>query len=314
MAKKRKIRYDRIVLCILVSILLIGIIVMGVRYILKDDTKNDADPLPKVINNADTKIEVSDYTVYEDKNNDLGFNFVVATLKFSNDNGINYDLSNLKTNEGLVLSNILDYSKQLTMALYDFNSLATTTTIQSSDKEYSAKVFIPYKETTNSIIVTDSVSNSSLYIDITSHKADIDTLKKEDNSKDIISNDYNISVSNSYIASTMLHNNETYDSSMLTVYVFEMKVNSISNNIKVTSASFKQSSTGETWEAMDESYCSSKSGSIINNILNANLSTNNTYALFFDVYSNGEQTPNYKGSITINFSDGTSTTIDTELN
>lgn len=313
--KRRKVNYARLLLLVLIAIALIAVIVLGIRYILKDDTgDNDADPLPSVITNADTKIEVSDYAVYEDKNNDLGFNFVVATLKFTNDNGINYDLSNLKTNEGIELSNILEYSKQLTMASYDFNSLDTTTTIESSNKEYSAKVFIPYKETTNSIIVTDSISNSSLYIDVTSHKVDIDTLKKEDNSTEIVSNDYNISVASNYIASNMYHNGERYDSSMLNTYVFEMTVNSISNGVKITSASFKQTSTGETYQAKDSSYTTSKGGVEILNILDKELKVGDTYALFFEVYGNPDDEPDYKGTITINFSDSSSVTIDTELN
>lgn len=313
--KRRRVRYDRIVLCVLVSILLIAIIVMGIRYILKDDTsKNDTvDNNTTVVTNSDIKIELEKYTVYEDKNNDLGFNFVIVTLKFTSDNSVSYDLTNLKTSEGVVLSEISDYQKTFASSNYNYNSLGTTLGIASSDKEVSVKVFVPYKSG-SVITLTDSVSNASIAIDTTTNKGDIDTFKKADNTQDIVSNDYNITVSNSYIASRMLHNGEAYDSSMLNVYVFEMKVNSISNNVKVTKATFKQSSTGETWDAMDESYSTSKSGSEIKNILNTSLTTGDSYALFFDVYSNGDETPDYKGTITFTFSDGTSTTIDTELN
>lgn len=313
--KRRRVRYDRIVLCVLVSILLIAIIVMGIRYILKDDTSknNTVDNNTTVVTNSDIKIELENYTVYEDKNNDLGFNFVIATLKFTSDNSVSYDLTNLKTSEGVVLSEISDYQKTFASSNYNYNSLGTTLGITSSDKEVSVKVFVPYKSG-SVITLTDSVSNASIAIDTTTNKGDIDTFKKADNTQDIVSSDYNITVSNSYIASRMLHNGEAYDSSMLNVYVFEMKVNSISNNVKVTKATFKQSSTGETWDAMDESYSTSKSGSEIKNILNTSLTTGDSYALFFDVYSNGDETPDYKGTITFTFSDGTSTTIDTELN
>lgn len=316
MAKKRRVRYDRILLCVLVSILLIAIIVMGIRFILKDDSsdKNTTNNnTTEIVSSDDIKIELEDYSVYKDTNSDLGFNFVVATLKFTSKDSVSYDLANLKTNEGISLNSVLEYTKQLTMASYNIDSLNVTNTVSSTEKEYSAKVFIPYKEG-NSITLIDSISKASILIDVSKNEKDINTLKKEDNSKDIVSSDYNISVANSYIASNMRHNGEYYDSSMLNVYVFEMKVNSISNNVKVTSATFKQSSTGETWDAMDESYSSIKDSSTINNILNTDLTVDGNYALFFDIYSNGEETPDYKGTITISFSDGTSTTIDTELN
>lgn len=316
MAKRRKINYARLVLLILIAIALIAVIVLGIQYILKDDssdTNNNGSNTTEVISEGDTKIELSDYTVYEDKNSDLGFNFIVATLKFSSENEISYDLANLKTNEGYVLNNSLNYSKEIRMAGYDFDSLNTVTSIVSSEKEYSANVFIMYKEG-NSITLTDSVSNSSMYIDLTSHKGDIDTLKKQDNSTEIISNDYDISVANNYIASNMYHNGESYDSSMLNVYVFEMTVNSVSNNIKITNASFKQTSTGEVWEALDSSYSTSKSGKMIENILDKTLSNGDTYALFFEVYGNPDEEINYEGTITLEFSDGSSKVVDTKFN
>lgn len=312
--KRRKINYARLVLLILIAIALIAVIVLGIQYILKDDsdTSKSNTTTPSVITNSDTKIELNDYSVYEDKNSDLGFNFVVANLKFSNDNGISYDLANLKTSEGIVLSQISDYQKQITMASYNFDSLNTTTSVQSSDKQTSVKVLIPYKES-NSLSLIDTVSNASILIDTTKNKVDIDTLKKQDNTQDIISNDYNISVANSYITSNMYHNGERYDSPYNT-YVFEMTVNSISNNVKITSASFKQTSTGEVFDAMDSSYTTSISGNKMDNILDKTLKANDTYALLFDVMANLEEKPDYKGTITINFSDGTSSTIDTELN
>lgn len=315
MARKRRVRYDRIVLCALVAILLIVAIVAGIRFILKDDTnKNDADPIPSVISSGDTKIEVNDYKVYEDKNSDLGFNFVVANLKFSNENGINYDLANLKTSEGTSLNDVTEYQKVMEVQNYNYASLNTVTSISSTDKEYTAKVFIPYKENATSIIVTDAVTNSSLYMDVTSHKGDIDTLKKEDNSQEIVTSNFDISLANNYVASEMYHNGQYYDSSMLNVYVFEMKVNSASNNAKITNATFKQSSTGETWNALDSSYTTAISGKTIENILDKTLSVGDTYALFFEVYGNPNENTKYEGTITFEFSDNSTKVIDTKLN
>ncbi len=315
MAKKRKVRYDRLIVVGLVAILLLIALIFGIKTLVglfskNDENSSDVSPISPSVDSNGTTIEILKYSVYEDKNSELGFNFVVAETKFMNDDGVSYDLGNLVTSENISLDSYYDYEKKFNVLSYDFASLGTVSTISSSEKEYTCKLFIPYTDTKDLLTVTDKISNSSLKIDLTKDKGDIDTLKKKDNSSEINSNDYNISVSNCYISDMMNHNGESYDASMLAFYTFELKVNSISDDVKITDAVFKQTSTGESYDALDDSYSSVK----IDNIINKSLNVGDVYALFFEVYSDPDEKPTYEGTITLYFSDNTSVEISAILN
>lgn len=313
MAKKRKIRYDRLLIVILGGILLCAALIFCVKGLVslfsKDNTNKDNNTnIPTNVDNKKTSLELVNYEIYEDTNSDLGFNFVVAEIKFSNDEGINYDLASLSTNEGIVLSNIYDYQKNFN-GKYNFSLLGTTNSVASGDKEYTCKLFVPYTSTTTVLTLTDSNTNATLSIDLSKEKADINSIKVDDNSTVIVTGDYDISVSNSYISEKMTHNGESYSTAMLSTYTFELKVNAISSGIKITNATFTQTSTGTSENCLDESYASLKIG----NILNKELNVGDTYALFFEMPDNPDEEHDYKGTITLNFSDGSSATIDTTL-
>ncbi len=314
MAKKRKIRYDRLLIVILGGILLCAALIFAVKGLVslfsKDNTQNSGQDtsVPKDVDNKNTILELGDYVVYEDSNNDLGFNFVIAEIKFANQDGINYDLNSLTTNEGISLANTYDYSKNFN-GKYNFSSLGTVTTVTSNEKEYTCKLFIPYTNTNMLLILTDNNTNTSLSIDLSKNKADINTIKVDDTSTIITSNDYDISVSNSYISEKMTRDGQSYSASMLSTYTFELKVNSINSGIKITGATFTQTSTGVSENCLDESYASMKIGNILNKELNAG----DTYALFFEMPDNPDEEHDYKGTITVTFSDNSSTTIDTTL-
>lgn len=148
---------------------------------------------------------------------------------------------------------------------------------------------------------------------MSTNKGDINTLVIKKETQGITSNNYNITVSDSYLVPSMYHNDEEFNSSMLKVYGFELTVNSINGNVTVDSAVFKQSSSNETWEALDNSYYSTKSGIDMVNIIKENLEVGKTYCAYFMVNEDPESEIDYKGTITFNFSDGTSVTIDTEF-
>ncbi len=314
MAKKRKIRYDRLLIVILGGILLCVALIFAVKGLVslfsKDNTQNNGQDtsVPKDVDNKNTALELVDYVVYEDSNNDLGFSFVIAEIKFANKDGINYDLNSLTTNEGISLANTYDYSKNFN-GKYNFSGLGTVTTVTSNEKEYTCKLFIPYTNTNMLLILTDNNTNTSLSIDLSKNKADINTIKVDDTSTIITSNDYDISVSNSYISEKMTRDGQSYSASMLSTYTFELKVNSINSGIKITGATFTQTSTGVSESCLDESYASMKIGNILNKELNAG----DTYALFFEMPDNPDEEHDYKGTITVTFSDNSSTTIDTTL-
>ncbi len=312
MNKKRKVRYDRLVLLILIALGLIFILVLGIIKLLKSsDTSintNTDIPTNETIVTDDVSIELLSYKTYLDIDDTLGFNFVVAELKFSSNDMVNYDLSNLVTNQGIKLNDILNYQKTINVKEFNYSSLNTTLEVASSDKEYTCKVFIPYTGSDN-ITLTDTISGSSFLIDVSKNQDNIDSIKNKNTSNEINTSDYNLTVSSSYISDMMKRNGESYNSSMLCIYTFNIKVVSISDGIKITGATYSKNSDGETYEALDDTYDSIK----ISNILNKSLNVGDEYALFFEVYSNPDETQDFSGKLTLSFSDGSTTTIDTVL-
>ena len=313
MSKKRKVRYDRLLLLILIAIVLVFIIVLGIIKIVRSsDTsinKTTDTPTNETIVADDVSIELLSYKTYLDIDNTLGFNFVVAELKFSSNEAISYDLNNLITNQSIKLNDILNYKKTIEVKDFNFTSLNTTVDIVSDQNEYTCKVFIPYTGSDN-ITLTDTISGKSFMIDTSKNQDNIDSIQNKNTSNEINTSDYNLTVSSSYISDMMTRNGESYNSSMLCIYTFNIKVVSITNGIKVTSASYTKNSDGENYGALDDTFNSVK----INNILNKTLSVGDEYALFFEVYSNPDETQDFAGKLTLNFSDGSSTTIDTVLN
>lgn len=312
MNKKRKIRYDRLILLILIALVLIAIIVMGIIKITQSIDSNDKNtiiPTDETIESDDISIELVSYKTYLDIDDTLGFNFVVAELKFSSNEAISYDLNNLITNQSIKLNDILNYKKTIEVKDFNFTSLNTTVDIVSNQNEYTCKVFIPYTGSDN-ITLTDTISGKSFMIDTSKNQDNIDSIQNKNTSNEINTSDYNLTVSSSYISDMMTRNGESYNSSMLCIYTFNIKVVSITDGIKVTSASYTKNSDGENYGALDDTFNSVK----INNILNKTLSVGDEYALFFQVYSNPDEVQDFTGKLTLNFSDGSSTTIDTVLN
>lgn len=312
MNKKRKIRYDRLILLILIALVLIAIIVMGIIKITQSIDSNDKNtiiPTDETIESDDISIELVSYKTYLDIDDTLGFNFVVAELKFSSNEAISYDLNNLITNQSIKLNDILNYKKTIEVKDFNFTSLNTTVDIVSDQNEYTCKVFIPYTGSDN-ITLTDTISGKSFMIDTSKNQDNIDSIQNKNTSNEINTSDYNLTVSSSYISDMMTRNGESYNSSMLCIYTFNIKVVSITDGIKVTSASYTKNSDGENYGALDDTFNSVK----INNILNKTLSVGDEYALFFQVYSNPDEVQDFTGKLTLNFSDGSSTTIDTVLN
>lgn len=309
MTKKRKVRYDRIILLVLIAIALIIALVLGVKMLLR---KTDVDDKPnnnnQIVESNNTSIELVSYDVYKDKDNLLGFNFVVAELKFVNEKGINYDFSNLVTGENIKLSDVSIYQKKFNLQELDFSLLNTVNGVITSDKEYSCKIFIPY--TKDSLILTDTVSGKSFTIDVSKNEKDLVSLKYQSNESNISSSNYNLSVSNSYVSDMMTRNGQDYNSSMLCIYTFDIEVKSIGDNVKLTSAVYKKNGDNEDYEALDASYASRK----IDNIIDKVLKVGDKYALFFEVFTDPNDKQDYSGTITFNFSDGSSKTIDTVLN
>lgn len=311
MAKRRKIRFDRLLLIILLAVLIILALFFGIKGLIgllnKDDKPSDK-PNPVIPVSQTIEINLGNYEVYEDKDDKLGFNFVVAELNFKDDKAIAYDLSNLITDETIKLNDIYSYQKKMNINSYDYNLLNTTVDIISNENELKAKVFIPYTKAKDLLTITDSISGKSIPIDLKANKADIDSIKYTSTSSEIKTQSYDLKVSNAYQASLMTHNGEEYDCSMLTIYAFDLTVNSIKEGTRIVSGEFVQDGTNEKYEAYDSSYSGKKA-----NIIDRELKVGDTYSLYFEVYSNIDDKPRYEGKITIKFNDGSSAVINTVL-
>lgn len=307
MARRRKIRPDRILILVLLLVLIVLLVIIGVKTLFSGKTKKE-ETNNEVITNNEIPFELVDYEVYT-KDDNLGFGFVTADIKFVSDKEINFDLANLITDEGIKLSETYNYENKLKTSNYDFDSLKTFSGIVNGDKEAVVKVFIPFVNKTDSLNIIDNSSNYSLLINLTKNTKTIETIKKEAKEDEIVSKDYTFTCQKPYIEDMMKHNGEPYDSSMLSIYVFRLTCDSIENGVKVVSASFKDKN-GEVTDAYDSSYSSSK----IDNIIGKSLKAGDTYGLFFELYSNEEEKIAYEGSINLKFSDGTSAEVKTLLN
>ena len=307
MAKRRKIRPDRILILALLLVLIVLLVIIGVKTLFSKDTNYD-ETNNEVISSDDKGFELGNYEVYT-KDDNLGFGFVVADIKFTSENEINFDLANLITDEGIKLSEIYNYENKLKTSNYDFDALNTFSGIVNGDKEVSVKVFIPFVNKTDSLNIIDNSSNYSILINLTKNTKSIETIKKENKEDEIVSKDYTFTCQKPYIEDMMKHNGEPYDSSMLSIYVFRLTCESIDNGVKVNSATFSDKD-GNVFNAYDETYSSSK----IDNIIGKTLKVGDTYGLFFELYSNEEDRVAYEGTINLKFSDGTSADVKTILN
>ena len=311
MAKRRKIKFDRLLLIILLAVLIILALIFGIKGLIglfnKEDKPN-VNPTPVTPTSETIEINLGNYEVYEDKDDKLGFNFVVAELNFKDQKAITYDLSNLITDEAIKLNDIYSYQKKMNINSYDYNLLNTTIDIISNENELKAKVFIPYTKAKDLLTITDSISGKSIPIDLKVNKADINTIKYESSSSEIKTQSYDLKVSNAYQASMMTHNGEEYDSSMLAVYAFDLTVNSIKEGTRIVSAEFNQDGVVDPYEALDSSFSGKKA-----NIIDKELKVGDTYSLYFEVFSNIDDKPRYEGKITIKFNDGSSAVINTVL-
>ena len=101
MAKKRKVRADRVIILILAAVLFTGLlcfeIITLINTIINHKTDNThqtieyTDPTP-VDTTQGIKVELMDYANYIDDTDKLGFNFIVATFKFSSESSVSFDL------------------------------------------------------------------------------------------------------------------------------------------------------------------------------------------------------------------------------
>lgn len=286
---KNKVRIDRVIILILVAILLIGILVFGGIKIYQTffknknvDPKQNPEPVQETVKGV--KLTLNNYTVYSDDTGDIGFGFVIADVKFTAQEPVKFELSNLQTSEKVNLSDIAKYINKMELAGYNLKKLNINTTgIDSDEKEVDAKIFVPFNTNADSICVYNSNDTTTRFeFDLTNNPIPATSLKLDNKDTQIEVGTTTVSVTNAYISDFMLHNGEQYEiGSSQKMYTFEITVRQAQENVTITDATFIQKGTS------DEIHCMSKEYKSIDmdNILGTNLTVGTKGGLFFDVHS-----------------------------
>ena len=307
MAKKRRVRIDRIIILVLSGLLVMGLLAFGVYKVLdylsehkngkQDEQIVDPEPVETV---KGTKVSLEDYQVYTGDSENLGFSFIVATLKFESDEPVSFDLGNLQTSEKIYLNNVSKYLNILDERSYKISKLNITNSVVSDKNTYTCNIFIPYTTDSYSLRLLNSSDASMIEFDLSKNNNDVSTLKFETQQQIEIGNT-NVTVSSCSVSTMMLHNGVEYQvPATMNVYTFSINVNKIEGNVKITDAKFVRASTDEVIACMDETYKSVKA----ENCLNKNLELGENGALFFETFA-ASDSPDYSGSLMLMFSNST---------
>lgn len=304
--RKRTIHPLRVVLVVLIIIAAIVVAFFAGKLLYEKSSKDEEITIKDVdekdlSTNEDTSIEVVDYKVYVDDDKDLGFNFIVATLKFTTTNeSLYYDLSNLTNAErDIKLAETEGYISKLQSLFYDLSSLDIKSNIVSKDQSLTANILIPY---VNKSGVLNVYNGEKLSFDLSKNVINASTLKtiNHPDQKVVESDNYNISIVDTpYLSTMMTRNGEEFDSSGIGIYTFKIVVNNVNDDVYVEDAIFIKSGTDVENHALDSSYQSMK----VNNIIKVPLKAGATGALFFDLYKNYDEEINFNGILRIKFSD-----------
>lgn len=308
MSKKRKLRYDRIIIFILSLVIVIGLSVFGISKLIEylsnnnsnntnniTPTNNNVNPQP-VNNNDSVKVSLEDYEVYKDESDVLGFNFIIAKMNFKSDKNISFDLSNFQTPEKIKLNEVSKYIDTLNEKAYRINKLDYVTNINSNSNDYTCNIFIPYTSDSYSLRLYNAADASVIEFDLSKNNKDVTSLKFETEQQIEVGNT-NITVSSCSVSTMMTHNGEEYPiASTMNVYTFRIHVSEVEDNVRIIDAKFLRESNGETISCLDESYESEKIG----NCLNKNLVVGENGALFFETAVISD-TPDYDGFLMLMF-------------
>ena len=301
---KKKVRLDRIIILFLSIVIIVGLLGFGISKLMdvlfnndnnpNNNTPNTIDPTP-VKTNETTKVSLVDYQVYEDDTKSLGFNFVLATLKFEDEENISFDLSNLQTSEKIYLNNVSKYLNTLHENAYNIDSLNIVNSVVSDSNTYTCNIFVPYTTNSYSLRLLNSLDASMIEFDLTDHLNNITSIKFE-TEKDIIVGESNVRVSKSYISNMMIHNGEEFEANALNYYTLNIYVEKIEENVKIIDAAFIPNNSNEQLKALNSQYRSQK----VDNCLDKVLVEGENGALFFEGTSKSEDS--LKGYLMLMFS------------
>lgn len=303
MARKKKVRADRVIILVLAFILIIGVAFLGVSKLIglfsdKDDTSVPTKPI-NIETVSNIKVTCDNYNIYYDETKELGFDFIIAELKFEANEPVSFDFKNLQTSEKIYLNDVNDYKKKLELASYDIGKVGvdSISAIVSDNNTMTAKVFIPFTTTADNLSLYNSVDASKIDFDLTKERIPVTVIKLDNTDTQVEVGTTKVSITNAYVSSFMLHNDEPYDLGSTTqMYSFEITVLEAQDNVKITDAIFIENGSDEEIHCKASEYHSID----MNNIFGVNLTKGTVGGLFFEVNSTDENV--HDGKLLIKFS------------
>lgn len=301
MAGKKKVRVDRIIILILVAILVLGALGFGLYKVfglLFNDKENKTEIIPTVETIDGVNVSLVDYTVYVDDTDQLGFNFIIAKLKFTSTNPVSFDLVNLQTSEKKYLNDVSTYIQLLEEKGYKLNDLDISRVVESTEKTVEANIFIPYTTDSDSLQVYNLKNPSTnLSFDLEENNKIVTSLKFDTDANIVVDNT-SLHVSSSFISTRMKHNDEEYEiPSSVKVFTFIITADSIDDNVSIVDAYFIKDGEQEKITCMSNEYKSNRT----ENVIGKKLVLGENGALFFETYCMDDN-PDYKGILMIKLS------------
>jgi len=307
--KKRKFNFLHLLIVLLIVAVFIAGGFFGAKYLMnkfheatKKETPSQDKSNEPINTNEEVKIEIVDYVTYEDSENELGFDFLLADLKFTCVKDlIHYDLNSLETEEHIKLGSILEYEEKIESIGIQLSKLNYTKEVKSNmANSITCRVLIPVTDTKKSELKV--YNGERLTFDLLKSLKTVESLKPYNENKETIiaSNNFNIGIYDSYISDIVMSSGERFKKpSTWDVYTFEIQVNEMNvNGLYVESAIFVPSGTSTSYNAENEIYSES-----VENIVGKALKKDDRYALFF-IISSGNNMNSLDGKLFIEFSNG----------
>ena len=305
---RRRIKVKNVILLILAGALLIGVLAGGFFWI-RDVMSKKADKNEETVSER-FKIDLIDYTVY--RSDDFDFEFVLASLRFSDDEPINYTLSNLYTDEGLKLGSVDSYVEELESKYYYLGVKGVSFEVVSEENSATYTIFIPIKDKNKTeLTLYDALSKGELKFDLNANLGDISELKYSTGST-IQTGDYVLNIADAYIETNFFIDNEPYQyPSTIQIYAFVIDIEKVKEGSLMEDAVFIADGSNEEIHALASNITAMRQ----NNIIDRSLSDGMSGALFFEVYNPNDNHISYNGTLKIKFSESAEwLVLETELN
>lgn len=314
---KNKIKLDSkkltfiALVCLFATVLIVASLYIFNQFNSKSDKNDygkDADisdvgnqTKPDITENKDAlQVDLVEYTVYNLA--DVDFQFVIARMRVKADSAINVDLSNFKTSESIALNDVDSYVKKLEEKALFLGKQNVWFEIVSKESSIISNIFIPVKDKKASEVklTVDFGESKEFTFNLKSAKGTTEMLSYK--SDDVITDgkSYQMRVSNTYridgekITRSYAsgYSEEYLYPSTAQIHAFNVEAVSLwGEELVIEKAYYTVNSTGETFEAFNEQFSTTK----YENLLNKPITDKSSGVVFFETLNPTENPITYKG-------------------